>query len=306
VTRTQDSTAIISSLERVIAAVEGGGPTAHTYQTSMMLVDFPINSAALVPEHTEFLQALHELLLTSPAVVISIIGRASQTGGDANNEALAFDRAETVRAVLTPGLPDAHVGPSVASGDRDPVVNVPGREAELNRSVELVIDWEAQPRQDPTPTGTSSRFWLLDLDLSGSVGVKVVGGRFEVGKLTKLDEAGRPLGRPRRISCWLYGIDYGASFGGPSVTGSIPLSADNGKMTFDGPVDFDWFDGRMVDIVSVGGGLGAGPGFTVLELHASDFFHVPAATATFAEISVGYILGGGVQLMVGHFNVVGP
>ncbi|MCW2563290.1 MAG: putative outer membrane protein, partial [Mycobacterium sp.] len=89
-------------------------------------------------------------------------------------------RAGRVRDYLiSSGVPEDRVGPVVFHGSEAPLVNVPGQENEMNRSVELVIDWVLD-LVDPSFLAGETMNWNLNLSVTFGVGFGI-GGQMQIG-----------------------------------------------------------------------------------------------------------------------------
>jgi outer membrane protein OmpA-like peptidoglycan-associated protein len=299
-----------SSLQRLLDVMEESPLDGRTVNSTAMLIGFDVDSPALTDEHKSQLDDIVEFLLARPeACVTSIAGHASQTGAEANNRALAFNRAETVNAYLSVrGIESSRIGPTVSSGSRQPLVNMPGREAESNRSVELCLEWRAaMARPLPlTPTSTASTDWELDLVLSVAASGKLPvspAGQFQLGELKRLDASGNVLAK-KRAYMFVAGVDIDFT---PKKFKDLPVSftAGAGKggeiymPTPPGAVDFDWFDGRCVVLIGTSIAMGAGTEGTMVA-----FPRLGEWPGTFyAQVTTGFQAGASVVALIGVLNI---
>jgi outer membrane protein OmpA-like peptidoglycan-associated protein len=267
-------------------------------QTSSYVYGFAVNSSALLPEHTDALATPIKYLHDYPnSAVISVIGRASQTGPEGTNRQLSRDRADRVRAYLiASGVPEDRVGPVVFRGSEEPLVNVPGREDEMNRSVQLVIEWVDMVVDAGYLSGDSLN-WQLDLAVTFGIGAGI-GGQVQMGTLTNLatDES-------RPVSAFILGLDLGESlFATAAFSGGLPVGNDGvfSMPTPPGQVGFDWFDGRFIVLTSVGASSVVG-----LD-HSTVRFRNPEGAwpeASFANYTLGLSVGVGGMALIGFLNV---
>jgi outer membrane protein OmpA-like peptidoglycan-associated protein len=121
----------------------------------MILTDFAVDDDVLTDEHKEQLDELIALGRRFRALrVLDIVGRASQTGAEANNRALSQRRAVAASGYLVLGGVGAERLPEPrALGSDDPIVDVGPAEEPFNRSVEIIFTFEHVPRlatTDPT------------------------------------------------------------------------------------------------------------------------------------------------------------
>ncbi|HKP43912.1 OmpA family protein [Mycobacterium sp.] len=260
--------------------------------------DFDVNSSALLVKHTDLLAGYIEFLREYPdSTVVALVGRASQTGPEANNHQLSRDRAERVRAYLIAnGIPEDRVAQAAFHGSEEPRVNVPGREEAMNRSVELVFEW-VNMLVDPAYLAGDSMNWKLDLTVTFGVGVGI-GGQVQMGRLTNLT-----TGEFRPVSAWILGIDMGESLIATAATsGGLPFGND-GVFSMPSPpgaVGFDWFDGRFIVLTSVGASAIVGAD------HSTVRFRNPEGAwpeASFANYPLGLSVGVGGMALIGFFNV---
>jgi outer membrane protein OmpA-like peptidoglycan-associated protein len=268
-------------------------------QRSTFLYGFDVNSSALKTEHADTLMTFIQYLRDHPdSTVVSIIGRASQTGPEGNNRRLSRDRADRVRYyMIANGVPDARVGPPVFRGSEAPLVNVPGREEEMNRSVELVIEW-VDVVVDPGYVPGQGLDWKLDLTVTFALGLGL-GGQLQIGTLTNLTTDER-----RAVSAFILGFDLGESlFVTAAASAGLPVGHDGEFSMPDPPgaVDFDWFDNRFMSLASAGASLIVG-GFeqTEVQFHNSEG---PPVTTSFANYPIGLTVGIGGIAMAGIFLV---
>ena len=293
---------VISALNRVVDAAELRRVQRRRRLTSVWLIGFDVNSPALTTEHEEILDNVTQFLLDrSDSAVVSVLGRASQTGPESDNQSLSFDRAQTAHAYLgSAGLPGSRLGPVVAHGSGAPAIDIPGQEAEINRSVELWIDWEdvhVEPPPHGGPIGTSSD-WKIDLSVTFGGGAGI-GGQVQIGELTNRDTH-----ETRPVQAMIAGLDIGHSlFVTAAADVGLPMGTDGefSMPTPPGPVDFDWFDGRFVVLSAVGASaIVGGVDFATLRFRNLDG---PWPEAKFADYPIGLTVGIGGLAMVGFLNV---
>lgn len=150
-------------LLRLLELVRGGSmdPTRAKVPFSVLLPDFGVNQAALSTKHLDDLEDLALLLLAHPPLEIDlVVGRASQTGNEANNLSLSEARARAVAEELDRLAVDP-TPPFVGLGSSEPFQDIPGVESELNRSVEITLwydlshHFQAPPADDTHP----AEFW---------------------------------------------------------------------------------------------------------------------------------------------------
>jgi len=121
---------------------------ADVQASHLILFGFEKDSARLLSTHEEALDRLVETLddnSVSEYSVTAIVGGASQTGPERENEALSRDRAETVRTYLEgEGLKVAD--PKYVGSSR-PLIDLPGEECAHNRYVIVEFHTCADSRQ---------------------------------------------------------------------------------------------------------------------------------------------------------------
>lgn len=267
-------------------------------RTSSYVIGFGVDSSALSAEHTDVLATPITFLRAHPeSTVISVIGRASQTGPDANNRQLSRHRADRVRAYLiASGVAEDRVGPVVFHGSEDPLVNVPGREDEMNRSVELVIEW-VNVLADAAFQAGGSMNWKLDLTVTFGLGAGI-GGQYQIGTLTNLT-----TGEHRAVSAAILGLDIGESmFVTAAASGGLPVGNDGefSMPTPPGAVDFDWFDNRFIVLTSVGVSAIVGADHSTVRFRNPDG---QWPEASFANYPLGLTFGAGGMALIGIFFV---
>lgn len=104
---------------------------------SVLVTGFGVNQSALTDDQLDTLAELAETLLSDRALEIDIlVGRASQTGTETNNLSLSEARGRAVLDELT-ALSVHPPPPVVGLGSSQPIVEMPGEESDLNRSVEI-------------------------------------------------------------------------------------------------------------------------------------------------------------------------
>jgi outer membrane protein OmpA-like peptidoglycan-associated protein len=291
---------VIESLTNLKQCFAGLPVEQQRVRTSSYVIGFGVDSSALLVEHTETLSPFIAMLRDYPdSAVVSVIGRASQTGPEAANRQLARDRADRVRAYLiASGVPEDRVGPIVFHGSEEPLVNLPGREDEMNRSVELVIEWVDLDYESAfTPGGTTE--WQLDLSVTFGGARSDIGGQLQVGTLTNRD-----TGERKTVTATIFGLDMGASlFLTAAADVGLPVGNQGVFSMPDppGPVDFDWFDGRRIVLCSIGASaILGGVDFAFLRFYNGD---APWPEASFVDYPIGLTLGIGGVVMAGFFNV---
>lgn len=294
----------------VNAALFGGGPGSATSgpgtdapvvlerETAYIIHDFDVDQATLKPVHTAKLDDLIAFLEEHPdAQIVTITGRASQTGPERNNERLSFNRAETTRAYLVAsGILPSRIGPTIGRGSRLPIVDATGSEEAMNRSVEIICDWKLELEQ--VPSISSSRMstrWNIDLGATFGFGAASFVGQVQIGRLTK-----KTSGESRTVEAFLLGPELGKSLG-PVFAASVTVPGfEEGNFETPGPVDFDYFDGQLIALFPVGGTFAVGGSATkiVFPRGRSD-----DATTLFASIDIGFTFGLGGAALLGILNV---
>jgi outer membrane protein OmpA-like peptidoglycan-associated protein len=294
----QPSYPVIESAKNLKRSFSAQPVQRQRQQTHSYVYGFGVNSSALLAEHTDVLTTPIEFLREYPdSAVVSVIGRASQTGPEGNNRQLSRDRADRVRSYLiSSGVPENRFGPVVFRGSEEPLVNVPGREEEMNRSVELVIEWVDMLVDPVYLTGTSME-WKLDLTVTFGIGVGI-GGQVQMGTLTNVttDES-------RPVSAWILGLDLGESlFATAAASFGLPVGNDGvfAMPTPPGPVDFDWFDGRFIVVTSVGASAVIGLDHSTVRFRNPEG---PWPEASFANYPLGLSVGAGGMALIGFLNV---
>lgn len=265
------------ALNRLLGTLEARPLDGRLMSTLSMLTDFDVNSAALTAEHDQQIADIAQFMLERPeACIVSIVGRASQTGPEATNRALAQARAEQVATALAAhGLAPSRIGATLSNGSRLPLINIPGREAGLNRSVELTLEWRARMASPaPAAAAATSTDWVLDLSLSMTLTSGLIklplAGQVQLGELQRLDASGQVL-ETRSAHLFMAGMDWGLSF---KKIEALPIFASfstgaglGGEIYMPDPpgaVDADWFDGRCVMLIGASAGLGVGAEGTAL------------------------------------------
>jgi outer membrane protein OmpA-like peptidoglycan-associated protein len=127
------------------AILRGADPGPQTFELRTLVGGFAVDSDVLTAEHHTQLDALVALSTRLRNFrVVGLIGRASRTGGEANNVDLSMRRAVAVSSYLTlvqaiepQVLPDP-----LGLGSRDPILDVGPVEEPLNRSTEIVFRYE--------------------------------------------------------------------------------------------------------------------------------------------------------------------
>lgn len=291
---------VIEKLQNLKQSFAGRRIERKRERTSSYVIGFGPNSSALLAEHTDVLAPWIATLREYPdSAVISVVGHASQTGPEATNRQLARDRADRVRAYLiASGVPEDRVGPVVFHGSEDPLVDLPGREDEMNRSVELVIEWVDLEYESAFTAGGTTE-WQLDLVVTFGGGESGIGGQMQIGTLTN-----RTTGAHKTVTANILGLDLGLSlFVTAAADPGLPIGADGefSMPTPPGPVDFDWFDGRFIVFGSIGGSaIVGGVDIAALRFYNGDG---PWPEASFVGYPIGMTLGVGGLAMIGFFNV---
>ena len=298
----------------VSPAVFGGGPGQATSgpgtgvpvilerETGYIIHDFDVGQASLKPEHKAKLDELLAFLDEHPdAQIVTITGRASQTGPERNNEQLSFNRAETTRVyLLASGILPSRIGPTIGRGSRLPIVDAAGSEEPMNRSVEIICDWKLELKQ--VPSISSSRMstrWNIDFGATFGVGAAIVAGQVQIGRLTK-----RTSGESRPVQAFLLGPELGKSLG-PVVAASVTVPGfEEGDFETPGPVDFDYFDGQPIALFPVGGALVVGGSATkVVFPRGGPHGGIDDPSTRFANIDIGFTIGLGGAALFGILNV---
>jgi OmpA family len=308
---TQPIDQLLPSLQRLLAVLEDRPIAGRMVNSTAILLGFAVDSPVLTAEQRSQLDDTIAFLLDRPeASINAIVGRSSQTGPEARNPHLAGDRAEAVKAhLLAGGIAASRIGASVSIGARQPLVNVPGRESELNRSVELWLEWPAVMASPApaTPAATASSSWVFDLvlgaDASGPIPVTLA-GRFQLGELKRLDANGRVQAK-KQVYMLVGGVDVDLL---PEQILDLPVSFTigvglGGRMAMPmptGAVDFDWFDGRCVVLVGVAAGLGGSSEGTMLAFPSVDEW----PGTYYAQVGTGFHRGGALSGLVGVLKVM--
>jgi hypothetical protein len=298
VSRHQAGSLVLEPARKLKRAFAGGPIIPERRTASVFVYDFDVDSSALMPRHTDVLRPQIDLLRVQPkSAVVTVVGRASQTGPEANNRVLSRERAERVRAYLVAnGVPEDRVGPVVFHGSENPLVDAPAVESELNRSVQIVIDWVDLPA-DPTFGVGRSMEWQLDLSVTFGVGAGL-GGQMQLGTLTDL-----VTGEHHEASANIIGVDFGHSV---AVTASSDIpqpGSPDGVFTMPHPpgaVDFEWFDGRFITLTAIGASAVGGLDFSTLRFRNPDG---PWPEAIYHDIPFGVTIGAGGLAMIGFLNV---
>lgn len=289
---------LVEGLERLLVALRHQRVDALRWESVMLLYGFDVDRSELADVHREQLDELIDMFSSHPhtTAVDLIVGRASQTGAEANNQALAFARAETVRAHLVDGGVAAGPGLVVSRGSAMPYVHAPGREEELNRSVEVFFQWQTPVVEPDTISagGGETGLWNISFDRAIGAGGGV-GGQVLEGKLTK-----RARGESRTVQAFLGGAKAG--IGWSLASGSEPVDAfDNGDFETPHAVDWDWFDGQPIAMVEIGAAAVVG-GLSGATLYFPRGV-IPVVRTRTASIPSGLVLEVGVSAMVGLLNV---
>lgn len=250
----------------------------HTYKIRMLLEGFPVEGTELADEH---IRALEYLVATKNAgmqvLIEKIEGRASQTGPDDLNEQLSRERGERVAQYLIRNgfSPDMEV---VHYGDDNPLVNRPGEELAVNRSVVVTyLAWDPLPEpkqpdpQEPTNNGRcpggTERKWEIMLPAAMNAHA-ILGGAIVAGKLRKANNpseerniffigAGAGVSLSSKLDeaddVWKILRELRDKFGG-SIGGDTWGEFTTGNTCY----DFDAFDNAYGRITMGEAGLGIG------------------------------------------------
>ena len=122
----------------------------------VLLSDFGVGSDVLTDTQKESLDSLVALAKRFPKTlnVVDIVGRASQTGSEANNVDLSVRRAVAASTyVITSGIAARRLAEPRGIGSANPILNVGPVEEPLNRSADVVFAFDVVPRfetLDPT------------------------------------------------------------------------------------------------------------------------------------------------------------
>jgi len=230
-----------------------GGP--HSYTRELLLAGFAVNGSELTAEHTEALSTLVSYMSEAPVAeygILSVIGRASQTGSETNNQQLSLARANAAALFLrAQGVPADHIGTVKGYGSQVPLTNQPGIEAAANRSVVLTFVFVVDQEQGvaPTPTTGGSRHWGLSVTLAGGAGHVGIGGGFFVGRLKNIDS-----GAIRTITFAGAGVGVGLST--PGATPDLSFE----EFTTGAPYVMDDFKGQLAVMTGMSGGFMVGYG----------------------------------------------
>jgi OmpA family len=132
--------------------LRGGDAETERLSFRMMLTDFAVDDDVLTNDQKEQLDELITLRHRFRALrVLDIVGRASQTGSEANNLALSQRRAVAASGYLLLGAFGAERLPDPRGlGSSDPIVDVGPAEEPFNRSVELIFTFDHVPRLETT------------------------------------------------------------------------------------------------------------------------------------------------------------
>lgn len=153
-------------LQALLAMLRGGAVDWRRAKApfSVLLPDFVQNQPGLTPAHERWIEDLAIILLEHPPLEIDlVVGRASQTGSESNNETLSAARASAVADELT-RLGVYPPPPTVGVGSSQPIQNLPGVESELNRSVEIRMWYDLSHHAPNVDESTSTNdhpadFW---------------------------------------------------------------------------------------------------------------------------------------------------
>ena len=290
---------VIESLKDLKQSFAGLPVERQRVRTSSYVIGFEVDSSALLVEHTEALSPFIATLRDYPAsAVVSVVGRASQTGPEASNRQLARDRADRVRAYLiASGVPEDRVGPVVFHGSEGPTgqpAGARGRDEPQCRArnrvgrprfrVGVHGRWDHRMAVGPDRNLRPRRgHWRSDADRDTD----------EPRHRSEQDGDGHHL----RLGYRGFAVRHGGRRRRPAVSNEGVFSMP----TPPGPVDFDWFDGRFIVLASVGGSaIVGGVDVAALRFYNSDG---PWPEATFADYPIGVTLGVGGVAMIGYFNV---
>jgi outer membrane protein OmpA-like peptidoglycan-associated protein len=292
----QPAYSVIESAKNLKRSFSAQPVQRQRQRTSSYVYGFGVNSSALLAEHTDVLATPIEFLREYPdsSVVSVSVARADRSEGTTGS--CLRDRADACGYLIASGVPEDRVGPVVFRGSEEPLVNVPGREEEMNRSVELVIEW-VDLLVDPTYLAGDSMDWKLDLTVTFGIGAGI-GGQVQMGTLTNLttDES-RPVSAHSRRGFGEVAVRHGSR-----QRRGLPFGNDGvfSMPTPPGPVGFDWFDGRFIVVTSVGGSAVVGVD------HSAVRFRNPEGQwpdASFANYPLGLSVGIGGMALIGFLNV---
>lgn len=136
----RDAVALLrDQLQLLLDLLKGGEMDLRSARVpcSVLLGGFEVGQSHLSDEMLDALIELSGVLRETPAIELDLLlGRASQTGGDATNDQLSADRAEAVFDALV-SLDVSPLPRVYALGSEDPLEDLPGHESAVNRSVEL-------------------------------------------------------------------------------------------------------------------------------------------------------------------------
>ena len=148
---------------------------------SFVIANFDVNKVELKKEHKDAIDKLTDILNSSSSAQCVLIGRASQTGPELNNQKLSINRAGTIAKHLkNEGVSAAKLTDSVGVASKIPIKNAPDVEEAINRSVEVLFAYPAPnpkppklPDPKPSENPKASRKWGVKfwLDITGSTPV---------------------------------------------------------------------------------------------------------------------------------------
>lgn len=267
----------------------------------VLFADFKVNKSIVTPEHERGLRSIASVMARQVfGYIPRIEGRASQTGPEANNVALAQARAEAVRDyLLRHGMQKIQIDKVVGLGSHEPIQNGPGEELGVNRSVYLyyslpakvVVKKRPMPKPRPKTDDLASNLWAIRLTLSGSAGHAGIGGAFAIGDLKN-----QLTGITRQGTFQGGGIGVGLQT--PGVNPSTGVQSWSYFST-DAHYRFEDFDGTLCRLTAAGGGIFIG--------YAATYISFPNLGAN--SIDVGGWAYGTVGIdassNVGWWNVLG-
>lgn len=239
-------------------------PSSETISGSynVLFANFAVNSTALTKEHEAGLKHLVAMLKSAKgSKVITIEGRASQTGPETNNIDLSFGRGKAVREYLVKAGADS-IGPVAGYGSRDPLKGGKGKEIDVNRSAlaRIKLATTQKPKRKPRavskPKPKGSNYWAIKLSLTGSGGHAGIGGAFAIGKLKN------------QISGIVHQVSFqGGGIGvGLQTPGADPGWGDWSYFKTDSQYTFEDFDGTLARLTMAGAGFLVGYAAVILSL----------------------------------------
>lgn len=264
---------LIDLAQQVVAAMSGTATVSNYYVG--FLDNFDVNASALTSDHENTLDqwiagdgyGFPYRAGSSSQRIVSVVGLASQTGPEANNQQLGRDRAQAVYDYLASRIPAGDLVNNVASlgsSKPRPGYDSPGSEFGENRAVAIVLEVQFQqigvvhtpppPPQDPAEP--ASKQWEILIRGSieaGTPGVEVIGGQVIEGNLKNIR-----TGEDREFVIVIGGISAAIELA-PPITLGVNLTPEPFPFTTHW-VDWEDFDfsgvvflsAEATNVVSVG------------------------------------------------------